>query len=144
MASPHRPQQHHAPASGRSPEPDDVHDHTLWALAAAVTAAHRAGADGLCTNLQCHGQRAPCGPARTAHAAARLARRPPTAPRSSPSADRHPARGRAVSYRPSGLAGLIDAPEPTTAVDATNEPTVFTPFRRPLAAATPRQQEESP
>jgi hypothetical protein len=137
VASPHRPKQQDPPLHSRSPEPDDLHDHTLWALAAVITAAHRAGGDGFCTNLQCHGQRAPCDPARSAHTAAQLVRWAP-ASWAPPTVDRHPARGRsAVFCGPSGLAGLIEPPEPTAAVDATTDPTVFAPFRRPLAATQP-------
>jgi hypothetical protein len=140
MASPHRPEQQDPPLH-RRPEPDDLHDHTLWALAAVIAGAHRTGADGLCTNLRCHGQRAPCGRARTAHVAAQLARRAP-ASSAPPRADRHPARGHAAVFcGPSGFAGLLEPPEPTAAVDATTDPTVFAPFRRPLAAAQPHQED---
>jgi hypothetical protein len=148
MASPHRPAQQQPPLDGRTRRPDDVSDPLLWALAAAVTSAHQPGLDGLCTNLQCHGRRAPCAPARAAHHAAQLARHAPAAPTTTPAeADQHPARGRAaVPSGPSGLAGLLTEPEPTAPVDATDDATVFTPFRRPNAAATHQQpqEEESP
>jgi len=144
MASPYRPAQQQPALDGRAARPDDVSDPLLWALAAAVTSAHQPGPDGLCTNLQCHGRSAPCAPARAAHQAAQLARHAPAAPATTPpTADQHPARGRAaVPCWPSGLAGLLAEPEPTVPVDATDDATVFTPFRRPFAAATHQHQEE--
>lgn len=144
MASPHRPAQLQPALDGAASRPDDVSDPLLWALAAAVTSAHQPGPDGLCTNLQCHGRRAPCAPARAAHHAAQLARHAPTAPETTPpAADQHPARGRAAVPRgPSGLAGLLAEPEPATPVDGADDATVFTPFRRPFAAATHQQHQE--
>jgi hypothetical protein len=148
MALPHAHPYQEPPTDGDTAAIGDVTDRRLWALAAAVAAAHRAGADGRCTNLQCHGQPSPCGPARNAHAAAQLARRrPPDSPQPSPPADRHPARGRAaVPCGPSGLAGLLDPPQRTAPVDAATDRSVFAPFRRPVAAATRQhhQEEERP
>ncbi|WP_328463594.1 hypothetical protein OHA21_38350 [Actinoplanes sp. NBC_00393] len=139
MASPYRPTQQQPALDGRTSRPDDVSDPLLWALAAAVTSAHQPGPDGLCTNLQCRGRSAPCAPARAARHAAQLARHKPAAT-TPPAADQHPARGRAAV--PSGLAGLLTEPEPTAPVDATDDATVFTPFRRPDAAATHQQHQK--
>lgn len=137
MASPHDHPYDEPPPDGDTAATGDVADRRLWALASAVAAAHPAGTDGRCTNLLCHGQPAPCGPARSAYTAAQLARRPP------PPVDGHPARGRAaVPSGPSGFAGLLDAPESTTPVDAATDRRVFAPFRRPDAAATQQHKEE--
>jgi hypothetical protein len=147
MASPHRPAHRDPAPRGCAPAPHDVSDPLLWALAAAVTSAHRRGPDGLCTNLQCRGRQAPCEPARAAHRAAQLARRPPASPATTPPPpEPHPARGRAaVPSGPSGLAGPLAEPEPTAPADTlTGHPRVFARFRRPLAAATHRQREQSP
>ncbi|WP_430788162.1 hypothetical protein [Actinoplanes sp. G11-F43] len=143
MAPPHAHPFEKPPPDGDTCAIGDVVDRRLWALAAAVAAAHRAGTDGRCTNLLCHGQPAPCEPARSAHAAAQLARRPPASPLPLPPTDDHPARGRAaVPYGPSGFAGLLDPPERTTTADAATDRRVFTPFRRPDAAATRQQHQE--
>ncbi|MFI7208058.1 hypothetical protein [Micromonospora aurantiaca (nom. illeg.)] len=72
--------------SDRIAAPDDVTDRLLWALAVDVAAAHQAGPDGACTNLQCRGQHGPCWALRTAQRAEQHARRatttlaPPPAP----------------------------------------------------------------
>lgn len=146
MASPRAHSYQEPPPDADTAPIGDVADRRLWALAAAVAAAHRAGTDGRCTNLQCHGQPAPCGPARRVHTATQLARRPPVSPQPQPSpppADHHPASGRAaVPYGPSGLAGLLDPPQRTAPVDTATDRSVFAPFRRPNAAATQQHHEE--
>jgi hypothetical protein len=142
MTSPHARPHEEPPAISGPIASGDVADRRLWALAAAVAAAHPAGADGRCTNLQCHGQSAPCEPARNAYAAAHRARRPPDSP---PPAAGHPARGRAaVPVGPSGRAGLLDPPEGTTPVDPATDRKVFTPSRGPWPPTTRRHQEEHP
>jgi hypothetical protein len=144
MASPHAHPYQEPPAGDDTAAIGDVADRRLWALAAAVAAAHRAGADGRCTNLQCHRQPAPCEPARNAHAATQRARRAPASPPPPPPpADDHPARGRAaVPCGPSGRAGLLDPPERIAPVDPATDRSVFAPFRRPDAAASRQQHQE--
>jgi hypothetical protein len=144
MASPQTRHRELPPSSGDASNTSEIVDRPLWALAVAVASAHRAGADGLCANLQCLGQPAPCGPARTAEDAVRLARRPLAEPMPSPMV-RHPACGRAaVPAGPSGFVSLLAPPEPTTPVGPATDATVFTPFRRPLAAATQQIEEQQP
>jgi len=88
---------HGARASDLTAPPDDITDPLLWRLALDVAAAHPAGDDGRCRNLQCADQPGPCAAGRNARRALHLARTtPPAAAHRPPPPPPTLARGRAT------------------------------------------------